>query len=209
MEISWTEFKKIVDARNLSIQYVEIGNNYWLKAMDGYFSVECFIPLDPNHEDTSVFEASYKSTGNKSPTINTSTLALPPFGSKTMVINGVTKKLYARFTGMQQAVTAGSNTLSFTITYPWVKIIGVEVIGAENLDTADLKIKDTATGTYSGVANYVLNQFSYTLNLSKDFYQKMAQFDADIYQGMVIEVTYVSISDKTIGFNILMNEVKS
>lgn len=133
----------------------------------------------------------------------------PAFGAKTFLANGVTKKLYARNTGVQQALTAGSNVISYTLTYPWVKIIGVEVINAEALDYVDLKVKDTAAGTYSGVPNYTLNQFAYAHNVPKDYYIRMAQFDADIYVGMVLEITYYSISAKTVGINWIMNEVKT
>jgi hypothetical protein len=133
----------------------------------------------------------------------------PPYSSKNITVNGVTKKLYARFTGVQFSLSQGTNTLTYTATYTWAKLLGVEVINAEALDTADLKVYDTAAGTYSGVPNALLNQFSYTLNLPKDFYTRMAQFDADLYVGMIIQITYVSKSAKDIGLNLLLNEVKS
>lgn len=133
----------------------------------------------------------------------------PPYGSKTIVVNGATKRLFARFTGVQFAVAQGSNTLTYTATYAWAKLLGVEVVNSEALDTADLKVYDTAQGTYSGHANALLNQFSYTLNMPKDFYQRMAQFDADLYAGMIIQITYVSQSAKTIGLNLLLDEVKT
>jgi hypothetical protein len=133
----------------------------------------------------------------------------PPFGSKSILVNGVTKKLFARFTGQQYTVAIGVNTLTYTATYAWAKLLGVEVVNCEALDTTDFKVYDTAQGTYSGTPNALLNQFSYALNLPKDYYQRMAQFDADIYAGMVIQITYTSISAKTIGLNLFLNEVKS
>lgn len=142
--------------------------------------------------------------------IKTSVQTIPAFGAKTFIhTDGTLKKLYARNTGIQQVLAVGANTISYTLTYPWVKIIGVEVINAEALDYVDLKVKDTAAGTYSGVANYVLNQFAYSHNIPKDYYIRMAQFDADIYVGMVIEISYHSVSAKTVGINLIMNEVKS
>jgi len=72
-----------------------------------------------------------------------------------------------------------------------------------------MKVYDTATGTYSGVPNYMLNQFAYSVNIAKDYYVRLSQFDADLYTGMIIQFTYNSVSDKTIGFNLIMNEVKS
>jgi hypothetical protein len=138
----------------------------------------------------------------------TSTNSQPPYGAKTILINGSSKKLFARFTGIQFSLQQGSNTLVYTNPYPWAKIIGVEVVNCEALDTADLKVYDTSSGTYSGIPNALLNQFSYSLNLSKDFYQRMAQFDADIYQGMVIQIIYTSQNAKTVGINLLLDEVK-
>lgn len=64
-EVPWSTFKSFVDARNLSIQWLEIGNNYWLKAIDGSFDLEC--RLWKNAEDqTEVqdFENNYKDDGN-------------------------------------------------------------------------------------------------------------------------------------------------
>lgn len=136
-------------------------------------------------------------------------IAQPPYGSKTITVGNGTKKLYARFTGVQFSVSQGSNTLNYVVTYAWAKLLGIEVVNCEALDNADLKVYDTASGTYSGVPNLLLNQFSYTINLPKDFYVRMAQFDADIYAGMVIQITYVSQSAKTIGLNLLIDEVKS
>lgn len=136
-------------------------------------------------------------------------MATPPYGSKTITVAGVTKKLFARNTGFQQAVSVGANTIDYVVSYPWVKLLGVEAINCEALDTVDFKVYDNAAGTYSGVPNVLLNQFAYAINLPKDFYQKMSQFDADLYIGMIIRITYTSISAKTVGINLLMNEVKS
>ena len=64
MEVIWTEFKKFVTDRELSIQYVEINNNYHLKAFDNYFSLYCILPIDQNNNDTNDFETNFKSFSN-------------------------------------------------------------------------------------------------------------------------------------------------
>lgn len=64
MEIEWSEFKKIVDLKSLSIQFIEHSNNYHLRLVDGSFMLDCIIPLDPNNSDTLDFESNYKSKGN-------------------------------------------------------------------------------------------------------------------------------------------------
>lgn len=65
MEINWSEFKNIVDVKNISIQYVTVGNNYLLKAIDGGYENTCLIPTDPEHADTIDFETNYKLNGNR------------------------------------------------------------------------------------------------------------------------------------------------
>lgn len=133
----------------------------------------------------------------------------PAFGSKTIVVAGVTKKLYARNIGFQSALTAGVNLVTHTLTLPWVKMLGVEVINSEALDFVDLKVLDSAAGSYSGVPNLVLNQFAFATNIPKDYYIRMSNFDVDLYVGMQIQITYTSVSAKTVGFNLLTNEVKT
>lgn len=208
IELIWSNFKSIVNSKGLYIQYYEYNDTYWLYLADGPLVFTC--NLYKSAEDTTDltdFETNYKTT-------KTNKDVIPPitsnsFTAKTLISNGVVKKLFARNTGMQFAVSAGTNTLTYTATYPWVKILGVECIGAETLDTVDMKVYDNASGTYSGVPNYLLNQFAYSVNVGKDYYIRTSQFDADLYTGMIIQFTYNSVSAKTIGFNLIMNEVKS
>jgi hypothetical protein len=66
MEATWSEFKKFVDARYLSIQYIELYGNYHLKAIDGNFELDCILPIGVDNSDTTDFETHYKAAGNKS-----------------------------------------------------------------------------------------------------------------------------------------------
>lgn len=210
MELSWADFKTFVTTRALSIQWVVAGPNYFMKAFDNIFSFECLLPTDNTlSADTVDFETNFKAAGNVKPLQTVSVQSAPPFGAKSQVISGVLKKFYARNTGLQQDLTVGSNEIVYTISYPWVKIIGIEVINSEALDTAELRVYDNPSGTYSGVPNAMLNQFGYTLNMSAGFYARNSPFDADLYAGMVLKVTYVSVSAKRIGMNIILNEVKN
>ncbi|MEY2859130.1 MAG: hypothetical protein RLZZ74_3443 [Cyanobacteriota bacterium] len=193
----WSDFKSFVDSRSISIQWVDIDSNYFLYATDDAFQLDCIIPKDGSAELE--FETSYKSKGNiVTPQINSA------FSSK----NLGSKKLFARNTGKQFMLGPGPNDLIYTATFPWVKMIGLECIGAESLDYGELRVYDSAAGTYSGVPNLLLNQFGYTLNIAKDFYKRESPFDADLYAGMVLKITYTSMSSKTIGINYIMNEVK-
>jgi len=65
MEVIWTEFKKFVQDKDLSIQFVEAQGNYHLKAFDGYFSLDCILPIGVDNPDTNDFEANFKVAGNK------------------------------------------------------------------------------------------------------------------------------------------------
>jgi hypothetical protein len=200
MQLSWSQLKVIVAAKALNMQYVDLGDNYWIKAGEGLFEVECFLPIGVSNTDTTDFETNFKAGANKSVTTLTQS-----FTSKTLA-NG--KKLFARNTGLQFTLSAGANALSYTATLPWAKVTGIEVIGAESLDYADLKVNDTAAGTYSGVPNYLLNQFAFSVNIAKDYYTRTSTFDADLYIGMVININYTSVSAKAIGVNLILSEVK-
>lgn len=65
MQLSWSDFKTFVDNRSISIQYLVAGSNYWMKAIDSYFTVECLIPTDPTHPDAADFIANYQAQGNR------------------------------------------------------------------------------------------------------------------------------------------------
>lgn len=135
--------------------------------------------------------------------------AIPAFAAKTVVIAGVTKNLFKRFTGIAQALSAGANTFIWAQSaFPWVKFLGLEVLNGEIGDTCDLYVLDTPTGTYSGVPNYPLNRFAFTANIAKDFYKHTSEYDADMFQNLQIKFVYNSVSAKTIYINFDMNEVK-
>jgi len=147
---------------------------------------------------------------NSVKTVQVESQPLPsPFAAKTMLVNGVTKKFYKREHGIQAQLNQGSNTILFTIPYPWVKIIGLELLFGEKLDTVDLMILDSTSGTYSGVANYQLNQFGFNVNVAEGEYEEQNAYDADLYQGMQIKIVYNSQSAKTIGINFNLTEVKT
>jgi hypothetical protein len=131
------------------------------------------------------------------------------FAAKTVTANGTTKSLFKRFTGTSFDLSVGSNNCIWTQSnYPWVKFVGIEVIGAEAGDFCDLYVLDTATGTFSGHASLTLNQFGYNAYLAPGYYKHISEYDSDMYQGLQIKIVYRSISAKTIYINFDMNEVK-
>lgn len=67
MQVQWVDLKAFVIARNLSIQWMQISNKYFLQAIDGQFKLECIIPVqDPANDDQLDFETNYKASGNVS-----------------------------------------------------------------------------------------------------------------------------------------------
>ena len=199
IEASWSEIKRIADSKNLPLQWVQVGDNYYIALVDGPFVLTCLLPIGVSDIDATAFETTYKTPGNKRVDV-----VAPAFASKLIG----TKKLYARNTGFQSALSSGANTITYTATLAWAKITGVQVTNCEALDYVDFKVYDSAAGTYSGVPNYLLNQFAFAVNLPSGFYDRQSPFDADLYAGMVLKIEYTSVSAKTIGINLIMSEVK-
>lgn len=199
IEASWSEIKRIADSKNLPLQWVQAGSNYYIALVDGPFVLSCLLPIGVSDADTTAFEATYKISGNKRVDI-----VAPAFASKT----SGTKRLYSRNTGFQSTLSAGTNTISYTASLAWAKITGVQIVNCAALDSADFKVYDTSSGTYSGIPNYLLNQFAFSVNLPNGFYDRESPFDADIYAGMILRIEYISGSAKTVGFNLIMSEVK-
>lgn len=201
--VDYTILKTAASSRSASVQWVDYGDFYWLGVIDGSLTIETHINKVTQAADVTDFETNLKPAGNKP--FNQSS----PFGSKTLRVAGVEKKIYARSTGIRPVLAAGANQIDFTITYPWCKILGIEAINAEALDYTDLKIIDRNVNPYLGVPDAVLNQFAFANNIAPNFYIRLAQFDADLYEGMIIRFNYNSVSAKTIGINFILYEVKS
>jgi hypothetical protein len=118
-----------------------------------------------------------------------------PFGSK-RVKEG---SLYTRMHGVQYAIDAGVNTIEFPIPYVQCKISGVEFVNSEDLDTVSLEV-------YMGTTK--LNQFGFSVNLTKEMYKYESNYDADLFAGLKLVIQYTSLSAKTIGINYILHEVK-
>ena len=202
VKTTWTKLKPRITTNSLAIQYIEQADgNYFVFIVESSLIISCLIfNSDPANEDQIDFETNFKTNANKSLLVQPS-----PFASKSLTCG---KKIFKRYHGGQYAVNAGSNTILYTISYDQVKITGLDIMYAEPLDTVDLLILDSTTGTYSTIPNYVLNQFGFGVNISKDFFRYENNYDADLYINMQIKVVYNSQSAKTIGINFNLSEVK-
>lgn len=199
---TWTEFKTLViGTKQLKFQYTENSTSYELYANESVFVWNTTVLKATS--DCTDFEANHKANGNQKIMLDVGTM--PAFASKTFG----TKKLFKRVIGFTQALTTGANTVSWTCSFPWVKLMALELVGGEIGDIADLKVKDSNAGLITGVPNYLLNQFGWSYNIYGNYSKHYSEFDADLYAGLVIEITYTSISNKTIGVNIITNEVKT
>lgn len=132
-----------------------------------------------------------------------------PFADKTLADGS---KIFKRKHGVSTSINAStSGTVELVIPYTQAKIDGAEIINCQFGDTADFKVYDNSAGTISGVPNLLLNQFGFNVQMPDKIYEDSCQYDADLIQGMKIEITYHnnSTTDITVGVNFSLHEVKS
>lgn len=212
-EYRWAEWKSIQLIKSFNYQFDQTADKYTVWGYDGPEVHLCIIYRSPvpqpvidsgysqeqNDTDKYDFESNYISNGNKAIDLQSFPFAAKNFGRK---------KIYKRVVGTSSAVSAGDNEIIYAVSFPWVKMTGIEVVGAEVGDTACFYILDSATGLVSGIPNCQLNQFAFNVNVAKDFYEHKSEFDADLYQGLQLKIVFKSISTKTVGFNLIFNEIK-
>jgi len=109
------------------------------------------------------------------------------------------RNLFMRVHGITYSVLTGINVIDFVVPYAHCKINEVQLVNCESMDTANFEV-------YMGP--YKLNQFGYDVVMPKDFYESKSSYDADLYEGLTVKITYNSKSEKQIGVNIVLHEVK-
>lgn len=57
--LTWAQFKTVVDDRNLSVQYLDIDNKYYMTAFDGPMQISCHLDKNDSLDQTD-FEINYK-----------------------------------------------------------------------------------------------------------------------------------------------------
>lgn len=66
LDLPWPVFKGIAQAKDMSVQYVEMSNEYLIKAYDGLFVVGCGLPIsDPPSDEQLDFEDNFKPGANQ------------------------------------------------------------------------------------------------------------------------------------------------
>jgi hypothetical protein len=118
--------------------------------------------------------------------------------------------LFLRKHGVKGVVAQNSTTEMMLIApYPLSKIDEIEIVGCNNGDTVNFKVKDTDAGTYSGYPNAMLNQFGFDVNMCDGMYKDKNPYDSDVYYGLKLIVEYTNNGpEKTIGINYRLHEVK-
>lgn len=192
LNLTWAQLKSLIVLNNLTFSWVADDNSYTITAALGTIPLVTLILFGT--VDQTDFETNYKSLATTR-----------PFAAQT---NG--QQLYPYNVGMQFSVSNGANTLTYTATKAHVRVRGIEVVNGESLEYCDVLVKDNAIGTFSGVPNATLAQIAFTINVGKDFYAAISRFSNDLYQTMVVQFNYTSntILPKTIGINLLMDEVR-
>lgn len=130
-----------------------------------------------------------------------------PFTSK-ILSDG--SKIFTRIHGLSSEISSSPKTIEFNIPYANCKLNGIEIIDGATGDSVNLKVKDTPTGTISGVAGTVLNQFGYNTYVGEGFYKYQSTYDADLIKDMklVFEYSAAGTLPRTLYFNIFLHEVK-
>lgn len=168
--------------------------------LDGVVAAHTGVPLpgDPSHVEVE---------------------AVPPFSAKKIRVNGVLKSLFKRVHGVKSSsISAGGEVdIDLVVPYAHAKFTGAEIFGTELGDTLKFYVLDDATNTYSGAPttspgypNYILNQFGFDVEMPVDRYKNTSEYDADLYQNMVVRCKYKNngANAKTISMNVWLNEVK-
>jgi hypothetical protein len=111
------------------------------------------------------------------------------------------KNLFKYIKGKKFDVTqGGEDNCDYAIDKDLVAFFGVDIIGGEIGDTACLKV-------FSGETE--LNKFGCGVNISKDFYRFESRFMSELPRGITIRIEYKSISNKSIGINFIMDDMRN
>jgi hypothetical protein len=65
LKVDWTTLKTFAVDRNISLQWVDIGEAYSIVGLDGPFSLECTLIKALQMDEAADFEANFKAAGNR------------------------------------------------------------------------------------------------------------------------------------------------
>lgn len=119
-------------------------------------------------------------------------------------------KVFTRVHGIKASVQNAPDNIDFVVPYAKCKITGMEIIGCGEDDKVNFKILDSDSGVITGVPNYQLNQFGFSVYMKEGSYKHDSPYDADLVQGLIIRLEYDAKDEllpKNIYVNIFLHEV--
>lgn len=120
-------------------------------------------------------------------------------------------KLFRRKHGSAWTSVApnSSQIISLTVPYNSAKINKAEILGCREGDSVNLCVHDSVNGDYTGVPDYILSQFGFSVAMPDGFYVDKSEYDADLYIGMQIKVEYTNNSSETrnVAVNFTLHEL--
>lgn len=167
INVSWPEIKAFAIARNLSIQWVQTNNMYYLAAIDGPVEITAAMPFvspTPDGSDQQDFETNFQPSGNQSPKAQVQTQfeainkTLKLFSASGTVGGDGTVTILAQIPGTPGGTDGrwiSSGEAFFDITTPGDKVTGVWVVDHDNLLGGGV---DAVVGSYTDDAAPTDNQ---------------------------------------------------
>jgi hypothetical protein len=209
IHLNYTDWKSNVTTKKLEHYNYIMSDRRYLLAVDGQLVFMHQLDQDDEQDYVDNFESSSnKKMGNF--------YQREPFATKFLKTG---EMLFRRKHGKKVTIPANDKkVVTFEVPYTKCKINKLEVIDANKRDRVDLKVRDSVMGIAQlgmGVppaaveANKLLNQFGFDVVVCDLLYSDKSDYDADLYQGMIVEITYYNDTpdDKEVGFNIIFHEL--
>lgn len=201
MKVSWDSLKNFVTTQSLYVQWVDLGQEYYIKASDGSFNLECSLDKNspPDTTELDDFVNNYKAAGNKPKKITSTNVPYvsiwgPEFNRRSFVIHDFSK----RCSWWQNSVKVTGESLIANVIYTeytsaytyWIN--GDEVtdreIAALTLDPNSQVVRDSGFHKqfYGVYKNDVLQTTGFTL----DHINGKVVFDLPLTGSDVVKADY-------------------
>lgn len=118
------------------------------------------------------------------------------------------KKIFKRVHGVKKILTSNTDCIELIVPYTMAKINSIEIIGSNLGDTCNFKVYDNNNGTISTIPGLLLNQFGFDVIMRPEYHSEQSSYDADLIQGMKLEVEFTGNTGQLVGVNFILHEVK-
>lgn len=127
-----------------------------------------------------------------------------PFATKVLSSG---ERVYRREKGYEFDLVIGENTLVIDVTFSKCMINIVEILNCSMGEKVSLEVIDTDAGTYTGTPGQLLDLFGDEKRMKNEYHVSASEYEATLYQGMKIRLTYHSHNEKKLYVNIPWHEV--